>query len=240
MDRVSQALRPSGANAGTQRWRHLAFLHWEVEPAPLQALLPPGLTLDLFEERAFVGVVPFAMEGVRPRWSPLAFDFLETNVRTYVHRDGRDPAVFFFSLDAASWLAVRAARLGWGLPYHHAEMSMAAAGAKVDYATRRYHGQAHLDVQWKIGAALGPSAPGTIEHFLMERYLLFSAKGGELLVGQVHHPAYPAHEAELGRCQQTLLAAAGIAASGAPDLVHYAPGVDVEVFALRPVSQPGV
>lgn len=235
MDRVSQGQRPSGANAGTQRWRELAFLHWEVDPEALRKHIPSGLSLDTFDGRAFVGVVPFAMEGVRPRWSPVSFDFLETNVRTYVHRDGRDPAVFFFSLDAASWLAVHAARIGWGLPYHHARMSMTRTGQRVVYNSLRRNGGASLNVTWEIGAALGPSAPGTLEHFLMERYLLYSVKADRLLVGQVHHPPYPAHEARVVTCDQTLLSAAGLPGAGPPTLVHYAPGVDVEVFALRGV-----
>lgn len=233
MDRTSQALRPAGPNAGTQRWRNLAFLHWEVEPATLEQRLPAGLTLDLFEGRAFVGVVPFAMEGVRPSWSPIAFDFLETNVRTYVHRDGRDPAVFFFSLDAASWLAVQAARIGWGLPYFHAEMSMVTRSNGTRYETRRRAHDAVLQVDWEVGEEIGPSRPGTLEHFLLERYLLFSQKGDALLKGQVHHPPYPAWNATIASCTCTLLEAADLPGEGAPDLVHYSPGVDVEVFALR-------
>ena len=48
--------------------------------------------------------------------------FHETNVRTYVHRAGCDPGVWFFSLDAANRLAVLAARTTFHLPYYHARM----------------------------------------------------------------------------------------------------------------------
>ena len=74
-------------------WRDLLFLHFATEPEPIQALLPPGLTLDTFpdemgRERAWVGLVPFRMQGVRLRGLPPlpgTHAFPETNVRTYVH-----------------------------------------------------------------------------------------------------------------------------------------------------------
>ena len=71
--------------------------------------MPPQLELDLFEGTAYVGLVPFTMTGVRPVGLPPVrgiSSFHETNVRTYVHREGRDPGVWFFSLDAANRIAV--------------------------------------------------------------------------------------------------------------------------------------
>ena len=94
MDRVAPTRRPAGGNAGTQRWRDLLFLHWEGDVAALRALVPPQLELDLFEGRAYVGVVPFLMRGIRPSWWPgPAFGFYETNLRTYVHHHGDAPRV---------------------------------------------------------------------------------------------------------------------------------------------------
>src|SRR5207244_2899051 len=45
----------------------------------------------------------------------------EVNVRTYVTRDGK-PGLWFFSLDAASTLAVEAAKRIYKLPYTRAQM----------------------------------------------------------------------------------------------------------------------
>ena len=104
IDRVSPTLRPRRWSVMRHRWAHLLFLHWAVPPEQLRPLLPPGLDLDTFEGRAYVGLVPFTMTGVRPVLLPplpLLSSFHETNVRTYVHRRGRDPGVWFFSLDAA-------------------------------------------------------------------------------------------------------------------------------------------
>jgi hypothetical protein len=132
MDRVSPTRRPIGQRTVMwQRWADLLFLHWPVPPDELAALLPPGLTLDTFDGQAYVGLVPFTMTGVRPVWAPALpwlSHFHETNVRTYVHCRGRDPGVWFFSLDAANPVAVKIARALWKLPYHFARMRLARAG----------------------------------------------------------------------------------------------------------------
>src|SRR5262249_2174118 len=143
MDRIAPSRRPQGANAGTQRWRELLFEHWTAPMEAVRALVPPSLELDLHRGEAWIGVVPFRMEKVRPAARParLALNFFETNVRTYVHKDGV-PGVYFFSLEAASRLAVAAARLTFGLPYHHARMSMSEAGGFFTYDTVRQKGEA--------------------------------------------------------------------------------------------------
>ncbi|MDP2305611.1 MAG: DUF2071 domain-containing protein [Pseudomonadota bacterium] len=239
MDRIAPTHRPVGPNAGTQQWRELLFLHWWVPVDALRPLVPARLELDLWEGRALVGLVPFRMENVHPAWLPrvLDQDFLETNLRTYVHKDGESPGVYFFSLEASSWLAVQAARIGWGLPYHHAAMGVTQAGDERGYTSvRRSAPSARLDVRCRVGAPLGASVPGSLEHFLLERYYLYVERDGVLSRGQVHHAPYPAFAAEVLQCEEGLVAAAGLPAPGGlPDLVHASPGVDVEVFALRKV-----
>ena len=89
--------------SGYQNWRHLVFLHWRVNPQQLQTHLPPGLTIETFDGSAWLALVPFAMENVRPWWSPSVPGiswFLETNLRTYVRHESGLSAVWFFSLDA--------------------------------------------------------------------------------------------------------------------------------------------
>ena len=110
-----------------QTWSELLFLHWEVPAEAIQSLLPPGLTVDTFEGKAYVGLIPFTMSGVRPAWSPVVpglSNFHEFNVRTYVHFEGEKPGVWFFSLDAANLIAVMIARTLWKLPYFHARMRL--------------------------------------------------------------------------------------------------------------------
>ena len=116
IDRIAPTRRPAGTAAGFQRWRSLLFLHWPVPVEVLRSLIPAELDLDLHDGVAYVGVVPFAMQGIRPWWCPeaLAFNFLETNVRTYVLNGGK-PGVYFFSLDANSRAAVFAGTHGMGI-----------------------------------------------------------------------------------------------------------------------------
>jgi uncharacterized protein len=242
LDRVSPTRRPSGPPSGTQRWRELLFVHWSFPAAVVRELVPRSLELDLWQGRAWVGLVPFRMEATRPAWLPrrAGLDFLETNLRTYVHRKG-EPGVFFFSLEASSWLAVHAARLTWSLPYFHATMSAKRsyssascrdrAGDRVDYRSRRRGGDvaARLDVSYEIGAELGPSVVGSLQHFLIERYYLFAERRGKVLTGQVHHVAYPVRSARVLSLEESLLAAAGLS-GGRLETVHYSDGVEVEVF----------
>lgn len=237
MDRLGPTRRPDGAPRGHHRWRTLLFLHWELDAAALRPLVPRELEIDTFDGKAYVGLVPFTMEGVRPTWLPeaLAFAFHETNVRTYVHRRGRDPGVYFFSLDAASTPAVVGARVGWSLPYYRAEISLARVGASVRYRTRRLPPgprPADASIDWEIGASRGCAEAGTLTHFLAERYILYARRGGALLSGRVHHPPYPLHDARVTRLEQTLLDAAGLSVTGPPMSALFSPGVDVDVFAL--------
>jgi hypothetical protein len=235
IDRIAPTRRPSDVVKAYQKWRSLLFLHWPVPVDALRAVVPPQLDLDLCDGVAYVGVVPFLMQAVRPRFVPerLGFNFLETNVRTYVHHQGR-PGVYFFSLEASSRLAVWAARTGWGLPYHHARMQCRRTDGRIQYESLRAGSGARHFVEYEIGEKLGASSPGTIEHFLLERYLLFVARRKGLYVGQVFHSPYPAQLAEVLTVEDQLIAAAGLPQpTQPPALAHYAAGVDVEIFPLR-------
>src|SRR4051794_36864353 len=102
IDRIAPTVRPDRRPVMRQNWHHLLFLHWALPPDQVRALVPESLDLDLYEGQAYVGLVPFTMTGVRPVWSPPIApisNFHETNVRTYVHVEGRNPGVWFFSLD---------------------------------------------------------------------------------------------------------------------------------------------
>ena len=238
IDRVAPTRRTEGRPVGHQRWRALLFLHWPVPVDVLRPLVPPGLQIDTFEGVAYVGLVPFAMRRVRPWWSPerVAFDFLETNVRTYVHVEGQAPGVYFFSLDASSRVAVAVARRQFGLPYYYARMRLTRAGDILTYAGRRLGGRGPRSfVRAVPGEHLGPSRSGTLEHFLLERYILHVEGRDGLMQGRVHHTPYPVRRARVLELGDELIAATGLPRPTLPPpLVHYAAGVDVEIFPLRP------
>jgi uncharacterized protein YqjF (DUF2071 family) len=238
IDRIAPTMRPAMSVVGHQRWRDLLFMHWPVPVELLRPLVPEPLSIDTFDGAAYVGLVPFWLVGVRPSWAPdrLAFRFLETNVRTYTHLDGRDPSVYFFSLEAASRVAVTIARAQFGLPYFWARMRMRRDGPRIEYRSRRIiGGRPRSRVIFEPGEHLGPSRPGTLEHFLIERYFLHVKRGRRLWRGQVHHPPYPVQRATVHDLRDELVASAGLPQpAGPPPLVHYVAGVDVHIFGLHP------
>ena len=141
IDRLAPTMPPSGRTAMRQQWSDLLFLHWPVPVEALRPLIPEPLQIDTYDGVAYVGLVPFTMTGVRPTWAPPVpgvSNFLEVNVRTYVHYQGRDPGVWFFSLDASQSLAVRIARRFWNLPYRFARMSQTrSADGSISYRSDR-------------------------------------------------------------------------------------------------------
>jgi uncharacterized protein len=237
IDRIAPARRPAGRPAGCQRWRSLLFLHWPVPAVVLRPLVPPGLAIDLYDGLGYVGLTPFLVRGARPAGVPeaLSLDFLEANVRTYVRVDGREPGVYFFSLDATSPIAVAGARLGLGLPYFPARMRARRRDGVAEYAARRLSDRrSRLAVRYEIGESLGASRPGTLRHFLLERYLLHLERWGRLWTVRVHHRPYPVRRARVLGLRDEFIAADGLPEpAGLPPLAHYSPGVDVEVFPPR-------
>ena len=149
----------------TQSWHDLLFAHWPLDPAALRDNVPAGLPLDLFDGRAWLGVIPFHMTNVAPRlvpWLPFASAFPELNVRTYVTVGGK-PGVYFFSLDAASALAVMTARALFQLPYHRATMEVDVGPRRVSYRSMRTTGAAQFAASYGPIGDARESQPGTLE-----------------------------------------------------------------------------
>ena len=241
MDRVAPTRRPPGRLQGFQRWDRLLFSHWEVPAEELRPRVHPRLSLDEFEGRTFVGLVAFTMKGVRPyRWLPpfpTARDFGEINLRTYVHLDGAEPGVWFFSLDAASSLVVRAARALWGLPYHRSDIAIHDRDPEVLFeCQRRWPGPpaGEWRAELEIGGALPQPSPGSLEFFLSERYQFYApASAGRLRRARVHHAPYELFSARTRVVGDALLQAAGIGALGRRTPDFWSPGVDVDVYPLE-------
>jgi len=236
----TEALRgnnPRGLPAMSQRWENLLFLHWEADPAELRQRLPAGLTLDTFGGKAHVGLVAFRMRHVRP-WLlpplPWLSNFLELNVRLYVRGPDGTPGVFFLSLDCERDLAVRIARAGFHLPYEHATMHCRVAGGAYHYTCRRGGQSGIAEFAWKPHGEIRPAINGTLEHFLAERYVFFTAHGetGRILRGHVRHAPYPLQAAGLGAWDSLPLAWDGIKVTGAPIHAMASPGVPVRCWSV--------
>jgi len=212
-----------------QTWERLLFAHWRVETAALRALVPAQLGLDTFDGDAWLGITPFDLRGLRARLTPplpRLSRFPELNVRTYATFAGR-PGIWFFSLDAANPLAVAGARAVYSLPYFRASMSIDRDGDWTSYRSER-PGAAFSGRYRPVGAA-EPPRPGTLEHWLTERYCLYAVNGGRVLRADIHHPPWPLQGAEAEIERNTMAAPLGIELPGEP-LLHYAARQDVVVW----------
>lgn len=240
MDAATQRLldarvRPTRRPVMRQRWDDLFFLHWEYSAEAIQSRLPAGLTVDTFEGKAYLGVVGFRMNALRPSFLPAVpwlSGFNELNVRTYVRDAAGEPGVWFFSLDCERAPAVVIARAFFGLPYEHATM---AFGPGLAQSCRRHGEQETAHYAWSAVSSPQVAAPGSLEFHLAERYAFFSVRGGRLRRGQVHHAPYALCPATTTAWSDLPLRWDGFPLTGrAPDLAHCSPGVDVEAFSLVP------
>lgn len=241
--RLAARERPSGRPVMKQRWSRLLFLHWRVDPDLLRPLLPRGLHLDLHEGSAWLGVVPFFMERIRPTYLPavpwLSW-FLELNVRIYVHDEEGTPGVWFLSLDCNQPLAVTLARNLFFLPYQHARMRTGGTIAATTYHCRRHGAEDDAIFHYGPKGDLTVAQPGSEEFFLLERYVLFSGDShGQLFSGRVHHAPYRWSPASCEKWSSLPIAWNGmIAPNAAPESMLWADQVDVDVFPIRRLSTP--
>jgi len=219
-----------------QRWHDLLFAHWPVPEAMLRPHVPAILSIDTFEGQGWLGVVPFRMSGVRLRGTPAVpwlSAFPELNVRTYVVADEK-PGVWFFSLDAGNAIAVAIARAWFHLPYFRARMSCRDREGWIEYGSERTHGGATSGVllgRYRPVGAIFSVQSGSLEHFLTERYCLYTADdAGRIIRGEIHHAPWPLQAAQAELAKNTMAEAAGFSLSGVQPLLHFAKRQDVIVW----------
>jgi len=230
-------------------WRDLLFAHWRMEPAAVRARLPQPLDLGLYDGAAWVGVIPFVMDFA-VRGVPMMLATPEINVRTYVSYRGV-PGVYFFSLDLASVVGVLGARIGYGLPYWLAKMwarrvaldgngEKDGSGGKDDvgeqyeirYGTARVANRADFWGCYRPIGAVFQAAPGTIEHFVTERYCLYNVERGKVYHVPIHHLPWRLQPAEAEIVRNTMADAVGIRLPQSAPLLHFAR--ELEVLAWTP------
>jgi uncharacterized protein YqjF (DUF2071 family) len=233
---------PRGAWVMHQSWRELLFAHWPIAVQTLRPLLPPALTLDTFEQEAWVGIVPFQMYDVCPRGVPALPWFSESpelNVRTYVTVQGV-PGVYFFSLDAANPLFVSAARTLFSLPYFNARMRVEKQGDEMHYRSQRAHTGAPTATYEARYRPIGPvtyATPGSLPFWLTERYCLYTVdKRGQVFRVDIHHGPWPLQAAELETIDDTMARSHGILLPDTPPLLYYSHWQDTLAWLPRRVE----
>lgn len=229
---------PARSHAMHMRWLDLCFLHWPVDPAAIRPHVPAGLEVDTHGGSAWLGVVPFRMTGVRPRFCPSipgVSAFPELNLRTYV-TDGARPGVWFYSLDVPNLLPVVLARTLFHLPYFHARMSFERDGDWIRYSSEGRDGRRAFDARYRGTGERVEAPPGSLDAWLTERYCLYSAdRGGRVFRGDVHHTPWPLERADFELERNELAAGLGVELEGAP-LAHFSRELDVVAWTLRRVA----
>jgi uncharacterized protein YqjF (DUF2071 family) len=220
-----------------QTWSDLLFAHWPIPVDILRPLVPVGLNIDSYNGTGWVGVVPFQMSGVRPRWVPPLRQFSvfpELNVRTYVTLDGK-PGVYFFSLEAGNPIAVAVARGTFHLPYFNAQMTRQGTDS-ITYSSVRTHAgapEAEFQATYRPIGGVFEVRPGSLEDFLTARYCLYSVdKRGRLYRGEIHHVPWPLQPAAAIIQKNTMAAAHQITLPERGPLLHFVKRIDVVVWAI--------
>ena len=232
---------PRGPWIMAQTWHDLLFAHWPLPPQVLRPLVPEQLPLDTYDGQCLLAVAPFHMSNVRPRGLPPLPGFSrlpELNVRTYVKLQDK-PGVYFFSLDAGALSAVFAARSFYRLPYYYAHMKVQSSGEEIRYhSVRRVPANAEFRGSYRPAAPVRLRAPGSLEHWLTERYCLYAlSRRGHVLRGEIHHAPWLLQPAEAEIRSNTMARAAGLSLPDTPPLLHYAARQDTLVWLPYRVSR---
>lgn len=217
-----------------QTWHDLLFAHWPIPEATLRPLVPTPLTLDTFDGQCWAGVVPFRMSGIRRRGFPALpglSRFPELNVRTYVSY-GEKRGVYFFSLDAANLPAVWAARAFYHLPYFYADMATHEREGIIHYSSRRYRASAELRARYHPVDEINLAQKNSLEHWLTERYCLYTEHRGQLYRGDIHHRPWPLQKAEADFEINTMATAAAISLPPTNPHLAFARKLDVLIWPL--------
>jgi uncharacterized protein YqjF (DUF2071 family) len=239
---------PSGRWLIRQRWNDLLFAHWPMPAAVLAPLIPEGLQVDTFQGSAWLGVMPFWMDRIKVRGIPPlpgVRSFPDLSLRTYVREERTGtPGVVCLSLDASNLLAVAVGCVLYHLPYHWAEMYLEQRSEREFsfFSRRRFCDQ---PVVFKARyRGLGPSrrlaesGAGTLEHFLMERYSLFSSnRNGQPIRANLHHVSSLLEEAEADIEKNDLAAVLGIQLPEQAPVLHYTRRLAVYVWPAELVRQ---
>ena len=218
-----RALKPAGASQGRASRDVPELESHLVSALVISGCLPPGLTVDIYDSRAWLGVTPFIVEKLRPPLLaslPWLSRFPETNVRTYVVGPDSSRGIWFFTLEAARGAAVAGATAVYGLPYRWASMDVRQDGGNFHYWSRR--GEATTDIVVEPGL---PAETTGLELFLTARFRLFSFRNKRLRFADVEHEPWPLKSARGLKINQTLLRSLSIDEPRGDPMIHHSTGV---------------
>ncbi len=226
----------------SQSWRNLLFIHWPIPPEILRPHIPSTLEIDTYNRSAWLGVVVLVIEGIHPRGLSsisLTPTFPEINVRTYVHYDGK-PGVFFLSLDVENWASNTIAKRWYHLPYKKAAVTFRKEGQTFYCkSVRKEKASPPFSFQVKYSPVSEVYFPkeGTLDHWLTERYCLFSSNNGSnIFCGEIQHCPWPLQKAEAEINRNTLLTRYKINSTEIQPISYFSKGVDTLFWNIKKVN----
>ncbi|TSJ46621.1 YqjF family protein [Fluviicola chungangensis] len=209
-----------------QEWNHALFLHWKVEPGLLEPFIPKGLELDTYEGEAWISLVAFTMEKIRPKnlpaFSPVS-NFHEINIRTYVTHNNK-PGVYFLNIEAQKLVSAKLSKLLSGLPYEKAKMIRIQKNIFQEYTSNLKKKGFRFSAKYTVSNKPVPKTE--LDLWLTERYCLYLDRGLKTYMYEIHHLPWELLEVEMNEIQTTYRFGE-IDLKNKPDRVHYSPGVKV-------------
>ena len=217
-----------------QSWQNVLFAHFPLPLETVRAQVPAAFELDTYDGRAWVSAVAFRIDPFKTRGMPLSMRFPELNLRTYVKVGGK-PGVYFFSLDAASHAAVTGARALFRLNYFYAAIEVKGHGRTEFTSKRLERPRADFTASYRVAGDPLSISTESLDYWLVERYCLFTARGGPAFRVDIHHMPWVLQPASAQLQPNDLFAASGLPAPDSPPLLHYSVRQDVLTWGPEPV-----
>lgn len=205
-----------------QEWNKALFLHWKIPLSILEGLVPEGLEIDTFEGNAYVSLVAFTMEKIRPRNLPAVHfisDFDEINVRTYVVNNSKQ-GVYFLNIEAAKSLSVFIARKLSGLPYEKANIKRTESTYHSVNKRKGFYLKAVFEKRELL------QSKTALDHWLTERYCLYVENGKSLYRYDIHHKEWEINNVEINQLELNY-SFHQFSLTTNPDKTHFSEGVKV-------------
>jgi len=206
---------PDGDWALAETRMDVLLAHWPVPLDALARMLPPELPVDTFEGEAWLGLVTCRLQALRMRGLPPLPGLSsgpQLEACTYVSADDR-PGGWLFSLDRGRQVLVEAAKRSLRLPAYRARLTSGPGGFEAEREGLRYR------VRYESHGEPFIPARGTLEHFLTERYALYTADGGRLYRAELNHRPASLRKAA---CTVEVATIAPLLLDGEPHALHAA------------------
>ncbi|MCP9768542.1 DUF2071 domain-containing protein [Lacihabitans sp. LS3-19] len=214
-----------------QEWNEAVFFHWKVEVDILQKYIPNGLEIDLFEGQAWVSLVVFKMEKIRPKgfpaFSPIS-NFDEINIRTYV-KSGNKTGVYFLSIEASSRISCFIARKISELPYRFSNIKRSFG--KIHSVNNTF--EESLKIEYQLSENVNEKSD--LDKWLTERYALFQDADLKINSFDIHHLEWPLKAIEVSYFKLNYNRFENLIGN-TPDKIQYSKGVKVLAWGKKQLN----